>query len=89
MSSPEVMDALRASDGFCLPHLTQALEGIKDISMGETLVSIQRTKLEGLKTELAEFIRKNDYQAIKEGFGREGDAWLRSIGMVAGARNEK
>jgi hypothetical protein len=56
--------------------------------MHEKLLSIHREKLEKLKTELAEFIRKNDYQAIQKGFGSEGDAWLRSIGMIAGRRKE-
>jgi hypothetical protein len=49
---------------------------------------IQREKLEGLRTELAEFIRKSDYRMIQEGFGTEGDAWLRAVGMVIGARKK-
>jgi uncharacterized protein DUF6062 len=84
--SPEVADALQASEGLCLPHLIQTLETIKDRSMHEKLLSIHREKLESLKTELAEFIRKNDYQTIQEGFGSEGDAWLRAISMIAGSR---
>jgi hypothetical protein len=89
LPSPELMDALQASEGLCLPHLQQSLETITDRSMQEKLLSIHREKLEKLKTELAEFIRKNDYQAIQEGFGSEGDAWLRSIGMIAGGRKER
>jgi hypothetical protein len=88
LPSPELMDALQASEGLCLPHLQQTLETITDSSMHEKLLSIHREKLEKLKTELAEFIRKNDYQAIQKGFGSEGDAWLRSIGMIAGRRKE-
>jgi len=89
LGKPEMNDALQASDGLCLPHLRLALEHVKDSSAGEKLLTIHRKKLENLRAELAEFIRKNDYQAIKEGFGKEGDAWLRAVSMIAGARKGK
>ena len=89
LSTTEVQEALQASDGLCLPHLRLALGSATDDSGDETLLMIQRAKLERLKHELAEFIRKNDYQAIKEGFGNEGDAWLRAIAMVVGRRVER
>jgi hypothetical protein len=89
LPTTEMTDALQESQGLCLPHLRQALGYVKDGSVYETLLTIHRTKLENLKNELAEFIRKNDYQAIKEGFGTEGDAWLRAIAIVAGSRKEK
>jgi len=84
LETPEMTDALQASEGLCLPHLRLALEYVRDLSASEKLLTIHRAKLESLRAELAEFIRKNDYQAIKEGFGKEGDAWLRAIGMIAG-----
>ena len=87
--TPEIQEALQASDGLCLPHLKLALGYVRDGSVYEALLTIHRAKLERLKNELAEFIRKNDYQVIKEGFGSEGDAWLRAIGMVAGSRRER
>lgn len=89
LRTSEMSDALHESEGLCLPHLRQTLETIKDVSLRERLLTIQRAKFEGLRAELAEFIRKNDYQAIKEGFGSEGNAWLRAIGMVAGSRKER
>ena len=89
LKTPEMVEALQASDGLCLPHLTQTLEYVKDASACETLLTIQREKLEVLRTELGEFIRKNDYQNIKDGFGKEGDAWLRAVSMVVGGRKEK
>jgi len=82
----DLTEALQASDGLCLPHLRLALGYVKDASTCEKLLAIHREKLESLKTELGEFIRKNDYQAIKEGFGREGDAWLRAVSMITGSR---
>lgn len=88
LSTAEMTDALKESDGLCLPHLRVTLEHIRDISVYEKLIEIQRAKLETLKFELGEFIRKNDYQSIKEGFGKEGDAWLRAIGLFTGARKK-
>ena len=89
LSTAEVQEALQACDGLCLPHLRLALGSANDEPGYETLLRIQQAKLERLKHELAEFIRKNDYQAIKEGFGSEGDAWLRAIAMVVGGRSDR
>jgi hypothetical protein len=89
LEKPQMSDALEASDGLCLPHLRMTLEQVKEVSACETLINLHREKLENLSAELGEFIRKNDYQAIKEGFGREGDAWLRAISMIAGSRRER
>jgi hypothetical protein len=89
LETQEMTEALRASEGLCLPHLRLALEYVKDFSASETLLTIHREKLENLRAELVEFIRKNDYQVIKEGFGKEGDAWLRAVGTIAGGRREK
>ena len=88
LATAQVQEALQASDGLCLPHLRLALGSVNDDPGYETLLRIQQARLERLKHELAEFIRKNDYQAIKEGFGSEGDAWLRAIAMVVGRRTE-
>ena len=89
LPGPEMTEALQDSEGLCLPHLRMTFEHIKDVSAHEKLLTIHRPKLEGLSAELAEFIRKNDYQAIKEGFGREGDAWLRAVRMIAGSKKER
>ena len=88
LEKPQMSDALEASDGLCLPHLRMTLEHVKEVSVCETLLTIHREKLEDLSAELGEFIRKNDYQAIKEGYGTEGNAWLRAISMIVGSRKE-
>lgn len=88
LETPPMNDALQASDGLCLPHLRLALEHAKDPSVCEKLLTVHREKLESLRAELAEFIRKSDYQFMEEGFGSEGDAWRRAISMVAGSRKE-
>lgn len=89
LNTPEMTEALLASEGLCLPHLRLALEHIKKRSTCEKLLNIHRDKLENLKTELAEFIRKNDYQVIAAGFGKEGDAWLRAVSTITGSRKGK
>ena len=85
LPGPEMADALQASEGLCLSHFRLTLEQVKDAAAIEKLLAIHREKLESLKDELAEFIRKNDYQAVTEGFGSEGDAWLRAIRMIVGS----
>lgn len=89
LPTPEMTDALQESDGICLPHLKTLLEHIQEEALYTKLLAIHRAKLQTLKAELAEFIRKNDYQVIHEGFGKEGDAWLRAISLVAGSRKER
>lgn len=89
LEDPEVMTALQSSEGLCLPHLQRALELVRDAPTCEKLLSLQREKLESLKDQLAEFIRKNDYQVFAEGFGREGDAWRRAVALVVGARRSR
>jgi hypothetical protein len=88
LKESEMKEALQASDGLCLPHLRLAFEQVRDASVYEALLTLHRDKLERLRSELEEFIRKNDYQLIEQGFGEERDAWLRAIGMVAGSRKK-
>ena len=89
LQKTEMFDALQFSDGLCLLHLQQSLILIKDRSASEKLLTIHRLKLDGLVAELAEFIRKNDYRNTQEGFGREGDAWMRAIALVVGSSKRK
>ena len=89
LDQPNMTEALEASDGLCLPHLRVVLEHVKDIADCETLITIHREKLENLRAELDEFIRKSEYKAVKESFGSEGNAWMRAISMMTGSRKEK
>jgi hypothetical protein len=85
----EMVEALQASDGLCVPHLRLALQSVQDVASCEKLIAIHREKLEALHAELAELIRKNDYRYIKEEFGKEGDSWLRAVAMMVGSRKPK
>ncbi|HJS17371.1 MAG TPA: DUF6062 family protein [Anaerolineales bacterium] len=89
LDKAEVVEALQSSDALCLPHLQQSLTLVREHSVSEQLLAIHRSKLEGLVAELAEFIRKNDYLNIHEGFGKERDAWMRAIAQVVGSSKRK
>jgi hypothetical protein len=89
LTKSEMTDALHASGGLCLPHLRLGLEHVRDVAVLEELLTIQREKLENMRDELAEFIRKSDYQLIDKGFGTEGDAWLRAVSIIVGRSRSK
>lgn len=77
--------ALRDSDGLCVPHLRQALALTRSETAVATLLTLTTTKLLALQTELSELLRKNDYRFRGEGFGSEADSWLRAVSAVIGA----
>jgi len=84
LNNTEVKKALQDSDGLCVPHLKKTFESVRDLETGNLLLSIHREKLESLRGELEEFIRKNDYRFKDEGFGTEGDSWRRAIYKLTG-----
>ena len=86
LGSEEMAFALQSSAGLCLPHLIGTLEQVREESLFERLLSIHRSKLEHLRAEMDEFMRKSDYRQIDAGFGPEGDAWLRAIAQLTGSR---
>lgn len=81
--------AFRESAGLCLPHFRQALAEAPDEETGARLIAAQREHLERLYGELSELIRKHDYRYIAEGFGIEGNSWLRAIGIVSGEKGAR
>lgn len=72
-----------ASDGLCRLHLQRAVEAAPNVTTLKTLLDTQHTIQQRLLAELNEFIRKNDYRFASEGFGREGDAWIRAVEMMS------
>lgn len=75
----------RASAGFCLPHFRLAVKRGTDKETFTALVEAQKAVWQRLDAELSEFIRKNDYRYMQEGFGVEGNSWLRVIEAISGA----
>lgn len=86
LADPALTDAVRSSDGLCVPHLRSAFQEVRGQGDYELLFAIHRAKLEDLRGELAEFIRKNDYRFTHEGFGAEGDSWRRAVEKLTGSR---
>jgi hypothetical protein len=89
LDQTKTVEALQTSEGLCFHHLRMTLQQASDAQACEALISIHRSKLENLRAELAELIRKNDYRFNKEKLGKEGDAWSRAVGLVNGSRKEK
>jgi len=83
---PQLADALRPSDGLCMPHLKKTFESIRDQAAADLLLSLHREKLELLRGELTEFIRKNDYRFKDEAFGTESNSWKRAVNKLTGDR---
>lgn len=75
---------LETSTGLCLPHLRLALSGCQSSEQINRLVRLDRLKLQALRAELAEFIRKNDHRFSQEGFGAEGNAYRRVMELLTG-----
>jgi hypothetical protein len=81
-----LLAAFQASDGLCLPHLRQTLLRASSWRVHRALVAAQRAAWERLTADLSEFIRKSDYRFHHEKMGEEGNAWIRGIAAMAGAR---
>ena len=73
----------RLSNGLCLPHLKRLLPKL-DQKRQVVVLGHQRARMESLKGELAEFIRKSDYRFRDEVIGGEGDSYKRAADMVKG-----
>jgi hypothetical protein len=82
-------EAFQQSGGLCLPHLQMVLPQVHKREGLAVLVEHQRKVLNGLKNELTEFIRKNDYRFRSEGFGAERDSYKRAAGVIAGKARPK
>lgn len=89
LDDKELAAALDGSDGLCLPHFSRALELVAEESQLQSLLKFQRQALTKLRNELSELIRKHDYRFTNEGFGEEGDSWLRALGIVSGERGAR
>jgi hypothetical protein len=91
LKGEDFVDEYRFSGGLCLPHLKRLLPAL-DNKRQAIVLEHQQARLEGLKTELAEFIRKSDYRFRDEIIGEEGDSYKRAADLVKGkhrAENKK
>jgi len=81
ITDDSILAAFKNSQGLCIGHLRQVLEHIRNSEKRNALLTAQCDIMQGLRGELAEFIRKNDYRYTGEGFGAEKDAWKRAVKM--------
>ncbi|MBZ0296558.1 MAG: DUF6062 family protein [Anaerolineae bacterium] len=79
-------ETFRQSEGLCLPHFRQALRQMTDPANAQVLIDIQRDIWSELLSELELFIEKQDYERRGEGFGKEGNSWIRAIRRMAGEK---
>jgi hypothetical protein len=82
----EFTEGLRASAGLCLIHLRQALDQSAPNNAKAHLLAIQQDIWGRLQQELAEFMRKYDYQFAHEKMGEEGTSPRRVIEQMAGSK---
>jgi len=80
----KLQTAYRQSDGLCLTHIRNALTHAKTGDNAKLLLTIQADIWHKLRTELAEFRRKYDFQHVEETIGAEGDSWKRAVLLVGG-----
>ena len=80
----EFSSQYKNSFGFCLHHLIEVINACHDKKITDELKESEIKKWDSLRQELKEFIRKTDYRFSKEGFGPEGDAWIRAMEKMEG-----
>jgi hypothetical protein len=68
---------------LCVRHATDALRSWRDAHKRGWLVQLVCEQMERLIDDLREFIRKHDWQYRNEVMGREADAVVRSISVIA------
>lgn len=79
LAEDEFIPILAGSQGLCLPHFLRAIRSAGAGENAQRLFQLQSESMTGLKVDLAEFVRKNDYRFADEGFGHESDAWKRAL----------
>ncbi len=84
IGEPEMMKAIERGVGLCAQHLLLTAAACETEERKALLIKAHRAKIEGLKAELAEFVRKNEYRASAESIGKEADSWLRALKSIAG-----
>lgn len=86
LNNPDLRKAIEESPGLCIPHLLLALRQAPDAPTRKYLVTVHIGRFSALANDLAEYIRKQDYRFIGQGFGKEKGSWLRSVNMMTGLK---
>ena len=91
LKKDDFVEEFQRSGGLCVPHLKRLLPHL-DEKRQKLVLAHQCKRMESLKNELAEFIRKSDYRFRDEVIGAEGDSYKRAADLVKGkhrAENKK
>ena len=83
-NEPELQVVFGTSFGLCFSHMLIAIDKSKDAQISRDILKTESGKFKKLSEELKEFERKHDYRFSKEGFGKEGNAWIRAIEKMIG-----
>ena len=86
ISEEDFANPFSLSAGICFPHLIAITENFPYHPNLPLLVRKQIDKLQSLRGEVAEFVRKQDYHFFREPRGAEVDSWKRAMEMVVGRR---
>ena len=81
LNNAEVWQELEAGAGLCTTHLELTLQAAPAETAAK-LKQLELQKLQALKVELEEAVRKHDYRFKHEEWGPEKDAWLRAPGKI-------
>jgi hypothetical protein len=88
LDDPELAAAYERSSGLCLPHTIALCRQLAEPAR-QRVVAMERARLERLRAELAEVIRKHDYRFRDEPWGGEeksapGRAAAKVVGELPG-----
>lgn len=82
-----ILPALGASDGLCLRHLAACLEEEGFDADKARLLEMEKVKLESLRSDLQELMRKFDYRFSHEPKGREAGSWRKAMAKISGTND--
>ncbi len=83
-NEPDFFSAYSKSFGLCFPHIVEIFNICRQNEILREILNIESAKMKDLIGELKEIQRKNDYRFSQEGFGKEGNAWIRAIEKMTG-----
>ena len=76
--------ALEASPPLCMPHLVFIVGRRRSSEAIEAVMAIELRKLAELRGDVAEFIKRNDYHLIGQGFGDVTNSWRDAVEAIVG-----
>jgi len=91
----ELLKLLKASKGFCIPHLVTLVHVVEEVmpiqsqKITKTLIEVEEKNLRRLNSELSEYIRRQSYEFSEKDRRAVADIVMRSVEKIAGRRGIK